>query len=145
MSGISAGGSCEVATARCAMKLQLHPVNREIPNQPWAQEEIKRLKLLHGEARLAGTWAVIEKVAAAGDRDAEISWLFQLMRFAWKFMVPLALLNLANAAGWALTAGWTGPFQVLRWVVGLGVVVIPFVVLGRTLSRGSAPRVYRYA
>ena len=71
--------------------------------------------------------------------------LDQLMRFAWKFLVPLTVLNLANAAGWALTAGWTGPLQFVRWAVALAVVVGPFAVLGRTLSAGTAPRTYRYA
>ena len=71
--------------------------------------------------------------------------LDQLMKFAWKFLVPLTLLNLANAAGWSLTAGWTGPLQLVRWAVALALVAVPFVVLGRTLSAGSAPRTYRFA
>ena len=69
----------------------------------------------------------------------------QLTRFAWKFLVPLALLNLGVAAFWSLTAGWTGVWQVARWAIGLTLVVGPFVVLGRKLSAGVAPRVYRYA
>jgi NADH-quinone oxidoreductase subunit H len=69
----------------------------------------------------------------------------QLTRFAWKFLVPLALLNIANAAFWSLTAGWSGPLQLLRWAIAVAVVVVPFVILGRTLSAGVAPRTYRYA
>ena len=69
----------------------------------------------------------------------------QLTRLAWKFMVPLALLNVGNAAFWALTMHWTGPLQLGRWVVSLALVVIPFLALGRTLSTGFAPRTYRYA
>ena len=69
----------------------------------------------------------------------------QLTRFAWKFLVPLALINLGNAAFWSLTASWHGPLQIVRWIVGLTVVIGPFVVLGRTLSSGVAPRTYRYA
>ncbi len=69
----------------------------------------------------------------------------QLQRFAWKFLVPLALINLANAAFWARTADWSGPAQIGRWAVGLAVAVIPFVVLGRRLTAGLAPRTYRYA
>jgi NADH-quinone oxidoreductase subunit H len=69
----------------------------------------------------------------------------QLTRFAWKFLVPLALINLGNAAFWSLTASWSGPLQLVRWAIALAVVVGPFVVLGRTLSAGVAPRQYRYA
>jgi NADH-quinone oxidoreductase subunit H len=69
----------------------------------------------------------------------------QLTRFAWKFLVPLALLNLANAAFWSLSAGWTGPLQAVRWAVGVAVVVGPFFFLGRALTAGVAPRTYRYA
>jgi NADH-quinone oxidoreductase subunit H len=69
----------------------------------------------------------------------------QLTRFAWKFLVPLALINIANSAFWSLTADWNGPLQILRWGIGVAVVIVPFVVLGRTLSAGVAPRTYRYA
>lgn len=69
----------------------------------------------------------------------------QLTRFAWKFLVPLALINLANTAVWSLTSGWTGPLQLLRWALSIAIVVVPFVLLGRKLSAGVAPRTYRYA
>ncbi len=69
----------------------------------------------------------------------------QLTRFAWKFLVPLALINLANAAFWSLTAQWSGPLQFVRWLVSAAVVIGPFVLMGRKLSAGVAPRVYRYA
>jgi len=69
----------------------------------------------------------------------------QLTRLAWKFLVPLALLNLGNAAFWSLTAGWTGPLVLVRWVVSAAVVIVPFLLLGRRLSAGYAPRTYRYA
>ncbi len=69
----------------------------------------------------------------------------QLTRFAWKFLVPLALINLANAAFWSLTAQWSGPLQIVRWLVSAAVVIGPFVLMGRKLSAGVAPRVYRYA
>ena len=69
----------------------------------------------------------------------------QLTRLAWQFMVPLALINLGNAAFWALTAGWTGPLQIVRWGVSLAIIVIPFVLMGRRLSAGRGPRTYRYA
>ncbi len=69
----------------------------------------------------------------------------QLTRLSWQFMVPLALLNLGNAAFWALTAGWTGPLALLRWAVSLAVVVVPFLLLGRRVNAGRGPRTYRYA
>ncbi len=69
----------------------------------------------------------------------------QLTRLAWKFLVPLALINLGTAAFWSLTAGWTGPLQLVRWAVALALVVTPFVVMGRRLTAGVAPRTYRYA
>lgn len=69
----------------------------------------------------------------------------QLTRLAWKFLVPLALLNLGTAAFWSLTFPWTGALQLVRWAVALLFVVGPFVLLGRKLSAGVAPRTYRYA
>jgi NADH-quinone oxidoreductase subunit H len=69
----------------------------------------------------------------------------QLTRFAWKFLVPLALINLGNAAFWSLTSGWTGAMQLLRWVVALAILIVPFFVIGRRLSAGIGPRTYRYA
>ena len=34
---------------------------------------------------------------------------------------------------------------IVRWLVALALVAIPFVTLGRRLSAGLAPRTYRYA
>jgi len=69
----------------------------------------------------------------------------QLTRLSWQFLVPLALLNLANGAFWALTAHWTGPLALVRWAVSAAIVVVPFAILGRRLSGDRAPRTYRYA
>jgi NADH-quinone oxidoreductase subunit H len=69
----------------------------------------------------------------------------QLTRLAWKFLVPLALINLGNAAFWARTADWAGPLQLVRWGVSIALVVAPFILLGRRLTAGYAPRTYRYA
>ena len=69
----------------------------------------------------------------------------QLTRFAWKFLVPLALINLGNAAFWSLTFHVSAPLQIVRWAVSLLLVVGPFLLMGRKLSAGVAPRVYRYA
>jgi NADH-quinone oxidoreductase subunit H len=69
----------------------------------------------------------------------------QLTRLSWKFLVPLALLNLGNGAFWVLTAGWNGPLILVRWVVSVAIVIVPFVILGRRLSGTRSPRTYRYA
>jgi NADH-quinone oxidoreductase subunit H len=69
----------------------------------------------------------------------------QLTRFAWKFLVPLALINLGTAAFWALTRDAGGALALARWPVAAALVVVPFVVLGRRLTAGLAPRTYRYA
>ena len=69
----------------------------------------------------------------------------QLTRLAWKFLVPLALINLGTAAFWALSADWGGSWQLVRWVVALALVIGPFQLIGRKLSAGLGPRTYRYA
>jgi NADH-quinone oxidoreductase subunit H len=70
----------------------------------------------------------------------------QLMRLAWKFLVPLALLNLGTAAFWHWSAGWDSPLaQLLRWAVAAVLAVGPAVLIGRGLTTGVAPRTYRYA
>jgi NADH-quinone oxidoreductase subunit H len=69
----------------------------------------------------------------------------QLTRLAWKVLVPLALLNLATAALWALTAGWSPALQPLRWLGAAALVAGPFVLLGRGLTAGLRPRTYRFA
>jgi len=69
----------------------------------------------------------------------------QLTRLAWKFLVPLALVNLGTAAFWSLTSDWSVTLQLLRWAVALVLVAGPFVLLGRGLTAGLGPRTYRYA
>ncbi len=69
----------------------------------------------------------------------------QLTRLAWKFLVPLALINLGTAAFWSRTDSWSGPLQFVRWAIALALIVVPFVVIGRRLTAGLAPRTYRYA
>jgi len=69
----------------------------------------------------------------------------QLTRLSWKFLVPLALVNLANAAFWSVTAGLPPLWQLPRWAVSLALVAFTFVALGRRLGRGLGPRTYRYA
>jgi NADH-quinone oxidoreductase subunit H len=66
----------------------------------------------------------------------------QLMNFAWKFMLPMALLNLVTAGVWRFM-----PQGVLRWIVCGLLVVVPYVLLGRGLTQGwkLEKRVYRFA
>jgi NADH-quinone oxidoreductase subunit H len=66
----------------------------------------------------------------------------QLMNFAWKFMLPMALLNLVTAGVWHFL-----PQGVLRWLVCCLLVVVPYVLLGRGLMQGwkLEKRVYRFA
>ena len=66
----------------------------------------------------------------------------QLMNFAWKFVLPLSLLNLIVAATWRFMGeGW------LRWVVCSAVLLGVYTVMGRLGMRKEhfGPRSYRYA
>lgn len=66
----------------------------------------------------------------------------QLMNFAWKFVLPMSLLNLLVAAAWRFMGeGW------LRWIVCSAILVIVYVAMGRTelRRRKIGPRTYRYA
>ncbi len=69
----------------------------------------------------------------------------QLTRLAWKFLVPLALVNLVTAAFWHLSAEWKAPWQSVRWLGAAALVVLPFVFLGQNLGAKRKPRLYRYA
>ena len=66
----------------------------------------------------------------------------QLMNFAWKFMLPLALINIVAAAIWH----FMGPSWA-RWVACSGVIAGPYVLLGRALMAGQhfEKRTYRFA
>jgi NADH-quinone oxidoreductase subunit H len=66
----------------------------------------------------------------------------QLMNFAWKFMLPMALLNLFTAGVWHFM-----PSGLLRWVVCVLLIVVPYVLLGRGLmqSQKLEKRIYRFA
>jgi NADH-quinone oxidoreductase subunit H len=66
----------------------------------------------------------------------------QLMNFAWKFMLPMTLLNLLVAGAWRfLGDGWP------RWVVCSAVLLLAYGLLGRALMRHQhlGARSYRYA
>jgi NADH-quinone oxidoreductase subunit H len=66
----------------------------------------------------------------------------QLMNFAWKFVLPMTLLNLFDAALWRFMGeGW------LRWIVCSAILILAYVGAGRAMMRRQnyGPRSYRYA
>jgi NADH-quinone oxidoreductase subunit H len=66
----------------------------------------------------------------------------QLMNFAWKFVLPLSLINLMVAATWRfLGEGWE------RWVVCSAILLLAYTLMGRAGMRQGqfGPRSYRYA
>jgi NADH-quinone oxidoreductase subunit H len=71
----------------------------------------------------------------------------QLMKFAWKFLVPLTLVNLVVAAFWHFSGSWQFPGAILaRWLLGAGFIGGAYVTLGRALHTNQfPPRVYAYA
>jgi len=66
----------------------------------------------------------------------------QLMNFAWKFVLPLTLLNLFVTAMWHfMSDGWE------RWVICSAILLLAYVVMGRSGMHREhfGPRRYRYA
>jgi NADH-quinone oxidoreductase subunit H len=66
----------------------------------------------------------------------------QLMNFAWKFMLPMALINIMVAGIWHyMASGWP------RWLVCSLLVAGPYVMLGRGLAEHKhvSKRTYRFA
>src|SRR5208337_741237 len=66
----------------------------------------------------------------------------QLMNFAWKFVLPLCLLNLMVAAIWRFMGdGW------LRWVACSAILLLAYAGMGLAEMRKQrlGPRSYRYA
>jgi NADH-quinone oxidoreductase subunit H len=66
----------------------------------------------------------------------------QLMNFAWKFMLPLALINIVVAGIWHFMChDWQ------RWLVCAAIIFGAYLVLGRGLMRNQklSKRIYRYA
>ncbi len=66
----------------------------------------------------------------------------QLMNFAWKFMLPMALANLVVAGAWRFLAP-----GIARWLVCSLLVLGPYLLLGRALLEGKRimKRTYYYA
>jgi len=66
----------------------------------------------------------------------------QLMNFAWKFVLPLTLINLFVAAAWRFMGeGW------LRWAVCSAILVAVYTLMAKVGMRREhlGPREYRYA
>jgi NADH-quinone oxidoreductase subunit H len=66
----------------------------------------------------------------------------QLMNFAWKFMLPLALINILVAGIWHyMAADWQ------RWLVCSAIIFGAYAILGRGLMQNQnfGKRIYRYA
>lgn len=66
----------------------------------------------------------------------------QLMNFAWKFMLPLTLINILAAAAWKFT-----PMLGFKWVVSATIILVGYVALGQGLTRKAhfRKRTYRFA
>jgi NADH-quinone oxidoreductase subunit H len=72
----------------------------------------------------------------------------QLMNFAWKFLLPLALINVFAAALWQRTQEWQfSGAGFCRWLLCLAVMIVPFAVMAKGMARrrGWGPRTYRFA
>ena len=66
----------------------------------------------------------------------------QLLNLAWKFMLPMALINIVVAGLWRFMAP-----GLVRWLACAALIAAPYVLLGRGLMgvRALAKRTYRYA
>jgi NADH-quinone oxidoreductase subunit H len=63
----------------------------------------------------------------------------QLMNFAWKFMLPMALINIIAAGAWHLL-----PVAIERWIVCVLLLVPAGLLLIRALGQGKQFQVRRY-
>ena len=70
----------------------------------------------------------------------------QLMSLAWKFLLPMALLNIVIAALWRYSAAWSLPGGAMsRWLLCALPLVAAYAGLGRALHPHVKARTYRYA
>jgi NADH-quinone oxidoreductase subunit H len=66
----------------------------------------------------------------------------QLMNFAWKFMLPMALVVVVSAGAWRFL-----PQGVTRWLVSMVFIAAAYVLLARGVETRNkiAKRTYRFA
>ena len=66
----------------------------------------------------------------------------QLMGFAWKFMLPMCIVNFLVATLWRFM-----PAGIIRYLICFALIAIPYIVLARALAskRVFAKRTYQFA
>jgi NADH-quinone oxidoreductase subunit H len=64
----------------------------------------------------------------------------QLMNFAWKFLLPMALINIGVAGVWHLMMP-----GVVRWTITVAAVLLAYLGLSRSFAVRRPRRIYRYA
>jgi NADH-quinone oxidoreductase subunit H len=70
----------------------------------------------------------------------------QLMGLAWKFLLPMTLINLVVTGLWKYSRAWPIPGGgLVRWLGCAGLLVLAYLALGWLLRSRHQPRVYRYA
>lgn len=70
----------------------------------------------------------------------------QLMNYAWKFMLPMALFNLVIAAVW-FYLGRTNTWKFVTWIVCAALLVGAYLLFHKlySVARPKAKRIYRFA
>ncbi len=73
----------------------------------------------------------------------------QLMAFAWKFMLPMTLINVLIAGLWRFSRDWQLPAGIIgmsaRWIICAILLLGAYYLFGRALQPGLVKRTYRYA
>jgi NADH-quinone oxidoreductase subunit H len=64
------------------------------------------------------------------------------MNFAWKFMLPMALVVVFSAGAWRFL-----PEGITRWLVTTALIAVAYLLLGRAVVGRTkiAKRTYRFA
>lgn len=68
----------------------------------------------------------------------------QLMGLAWKFMLPMGLINLLVAGLWHFMRAADWPFG-LRWVACAFLLIVPYAIYSYAFAAKVGKRTYRYA
>jgi NADH-quinone oxidoreductase subunit H len=73
----------------------------------------------------------------------------QLMAFAWKFMLPMTLINILIAGLWRFSRDWQLPVGAVgmaaRWIICAVLLLAAYYIFGRALQPRLTKRTYRYA